>query len=601
MQKGLPGDRLRLVTGSYREEADFMLYAGLDLSRKRLDFHLLDGEGATLDVGASPPDADGLRGLSERLARHGAPIHATIESMNGARFVHDRLELHGWQVEIADAQKVKGLAPLACKTDRIDAWVLAELARRDLVPAIWLPDPRVRAERERARWRLHLVRHRSSLKQRVHAVLLTHGTPCPVSDLFGVRGRQLLARLGLPEPWQGTIEASLRLIDELDHEIGECERELRQLGDISRFPSAEKLAGYTGLCPRVYQSGEADRRGSLSKQGPRYLRWISWMGPPAAAVASRPRQLRIDEGGPSEMVYAAIDIHKRIFQAAVLDAETGELVQERLPATREALNDWATRWQGKLEAVALEATTGWRWVARALQGRGVDVRLCDPGEARALGGSKRRPKTDRLDAAWLARLLAKEMLPEAWLPPEEIQYLRDRTRLRHALAKDRNRWAQRLHALLTHEGWPCGRGRLLTVSGQRWASALALPAPARASVEAMLAIIRALDHQIELLDRELRQLARSDPRLQALCAIFGVGPVLAAHILAELGDVTRFRRARQVVRLSGLDPVVSESADVRRRGRLSKQGSPELRWALTEAAHHACQPRSPDHDLYLEV
>jgi transposase len=71
--------------------------------------------------------------------------------MNGARFVHDRLELAGWQVEIADAHKVKGLAPLACKTDRIDAWVLAELARRDLVPAIWLPDPLVRAERERAR------------------------------------------------------------------------------------------------------------------------------------------------------------------------------------------------------------------------------------------------------------------------------------------------------------------------------------------------------------------------------------------------------------------------------------------------------------------
>jgi transposase len=212
-----------------------MLYAGLDLSRKRLDFHLLDAEGATVEVGAAPPDADGLRGLSERLARHGEPVRAAIESMNGARFVHDRLELAGWQVEIADAQKVKGLAPLACKTDRIDAWVLAELSRRELVPAIWLPDPLVRAERERARWRLHLVRHRSSLKQRVHAVLLTHGKPCPVSDLFGVRGRQLLARLGLPEPWQGTLEASLRLIDELDREIGECERELRRLGADHRY------------------------------------------------------------------------------------------------------------------------------------------------------------------------------------------------------------------------------------------------------------------------------------------------------------------------------------------------------------------------------
>src|SRR6266480_1234598 len=212
-----------------------MLYAGLDLSRKRLDFHLLDAEVATIDVGASPPDADGLRGLSQRLERHREPVRAAIESMNGARFVHDRLELQGWQVEIADAQKVKGLAPLACKTDRIDAWVLAELARRDLVPAIWLPDPAVRAERERARFRLHLVRHRTALKQRVHAVLLAHGKPCPVSDLFGVAGRDLLERLALPEPWLGTVEASLQLIDELDKQIGDCERDLHRLGVEHRY------------------------------------------------------------------------------------------------------------------------------------------------------------------------------------------------------------------------------------------------------------------------------------------------------------------------------------------------------------------------------
>jgi transposase len=278
-----------------------MLYAGLDLSRKRLDFHLLDADGATVEVGAAPPDADGLRALTQRLARHGTPICAAIESMNGARFVHDQLEQSGWQVEIADAQKVKGLAPLSCNSDRIDAWVLAELSRRELVPAIWLPDPAVRGERERARWRLHLVRLRSSLKQRVHAVLLAHGKPCPVSDLFGVRGRELLARLGLPDPWQDSVEASLRLIDELNREIADCERELQRLGadhryvpllltvpgigwvlaytiaaeigDIDRFATPTKLTGYTGLCPRVYQSGERDLRGPLSKQGPRYLRW----------------------------------------------------------------------------------------------------------------------------------------------------------------------------------------------------------------------------------------------------------------------------------------------------------------------------------------
>jgi transposase len=278
-----------------------MLHAGLDLSRRRLDVCLLDAGGATVEQTAAPPDADGLAGLSRRLARHGHPITAAIESMTGARFVHDQLESHGWAVEIADAQKAKGLAPLACKTDRIDAWVLAELSRRELVPAIWLPGPGVRGERELARFRQHLVRHRSALKQRTHQTLITHGHSCPVSDLFGVRGRELLERLALPEPWRSTVAASVRLIDDTEREICALERELRELGadhdyvpllmsapgigwvlgftiaaeigDITRFASPDKLVGYTGLRPRVYQSGDSDRRGPLAKNGPRYLRW----------------------------------------------------------------------------------------------------------------------------------------------------------------------------------------------------------------------------------------------------------------------------------------------------------------------------------------
>jgi len=137
-----------------------MLHAGLDLSRKRLDVELVTEDGTRLAGTAVMPDGDGLRSLVRQVShRYGQPVRAAIESMTGARFVHDQLELAGWEVEIADARKVKGLAPLACKTDRIDAWVLAELSRRDLVPAIWLPDPAIGGERERSRWRLHLVRH----------------------------------------------------------------------------------------------------------------------------------------------------------------------------------------------------------------------------------------------------------------------------------------------------------------------------------------------------------------------------------------------------------------------------------------------------------
>jgi transposase len=280
-----------------------MLHAGLDLSRRRLDYCLLDEAGERVEVGAAAPDADGLVGFARRVDRCLGPVvvRAAIESMTGARFVHDRLERCGWEVEIADAIKVRGLARLACKTDRIDAWVLAELSRRDLVPAIWLPDFAQRQERERARWRLHLVKHRSQLKHRVHSALMCFGHACPVSDLFGVAGRQLLARLDFPDPWRSDVLAAIGLIDDLDRQIHAIERELRQLGadhryvsllqtvpgiawvlgytiaaeigDIERFATPTKLAGYTGLCPKVRQSGSMDRRGSLAKNGPKYLRW----------------------------------------------------------------------------------------------------------------------------------------------------------------------------------------------------------------------------------------------------------------------------------------------------------------------------------------
>ena len=283
-----------------------MLYAGLDLSRKRLDVHVLREDGTTALVTAVSPDTDALRSLARRVAAEGEPVRATIESMNGARFVHDSLEFAGWEVLIADAQRVRGLAPLAAKTDKIDARVLAELTRRALVPEIWLPTPEVRAERERARFRLHLVRHRTALKNRIHAILIAFGHPCPMTDLFGVAGRELIDRLQLPEPWQTNLVESLALVDDLTARVDALEVELKELGadhpsmrllmtvpgvgwvlaytiaseigDVRRFASPKKLAGYTGLCPLVRQSGGKDRRGPLAKNGPAYLRWAPHRG-----------------------------------------------------------------------------------------------------------------------------------------------------------------------------------------------------------------------------------------------------------------------------------------------------------------------------------
>jgi transposase len=323
-----------------------MLYVGLDLSRKRLDWQALRPDGERAAIGAVPPDRDGLGKLVQGLG-DAEDVVAVIESMSGARFVHDELELHGWDVRIADALKARGIAPLACKTDTIDTWVLAELARLELVPEIWLPDPEIRAERERARFRLHLVKHRSSLKNRVHAILFQHGVPNPTSDLFGASGRALLERLRLPEPWASTTAASLALIDVLDEQIGACERELRalgaehrympllmtcpgigwalaftiasEIGDIARFPTPRKLVGYTGLCPRVEQSGERDRRGPLRKNGPNHLRWALVEAAHTAYRHPLYRPLlerkRAQLGKKRGTKIAAIDVARRLAEA----------------------------------------------------------------------------------------------------------------------------------------------------------------------------------------------------------------------------------------------------------------------------------------------
>jgi transposase len=292
---------------------------------------------------AVPPDPDGLAQLAHRLGD--ADVVAVIETMNGARFVHDQLELAGWDVRIADAQRAR--APLACKTDRIDAQVLAELARRDLVPEVWLPDPRVRGERERARFRLHLVKHRTMLKNRINQTLVAHGLGRPTRHLFTPEGRVLFERLPLPEPWHGTLCASFVLIESLDEQISELERELRtlgadhpyvpllmsapgiawilaytiaaEIGDINRFPTPRKLIGYTGLCPRVYQSGESDRRGALAKNGPNYLRWALIEAAHTAGRTSHYRpivaRMRDRHGRRRGSAIASVEIARRLSEA----------------------------------------------------------------------------------------------------------------------------------------------------------------------------------------------------------------------------------------------------------------------------------------------
>jgi transposase len=304
MKEGLPGarDNGRLETQSETERRSLVTeYVGIDWAYRRAAWCAMSRGGTVTAEGFIPADEDGLARLVLQL---GVDVTACVEMMSGAVWVRDRLRSAGWQVEVADARRVKGIAPLACKTDRVDARVLAELCRRDLVPALWIPSLEERELRERLRRRAHLVRLRTSALNRVYGLGTQWGLRLSAERLRRSDGDELLARSGIPPVWRRSIEEALAVVELFDRRIAPLDKELApiarasrdvqllatipgvgdllgltltaEIGDISRFPSARKLVGYAGMAPGVKQSGERTTTGlPLSKAGSRTLRWAA--------------------------------------------------------------------------------------------------------------------------------------------------------------------------------------------------------------------------------------------------------------------------------------------------------------------------------------
>src|SRR5439155_19658190 len=225
----------------------------------------------------------------------------------------------------------------------------------------------------------------------------------------------------------------------------------------------------------------------------------------------------------------------------------------------------------------------------------------EPAETSALRGPKRRAKTDREDARWLRTLLADGRLPESWIPPAHVRAWRTRTRLRKTLVDERTRWLARVQATLFHHGIAGVPERLLCAQGRAFLEALELPPAALERIEVALALVDALDRQLGPIERELRALARRQTGCRALMAHYGVGELTAPVILCELGDASRLSASRKAVRCAGLDIGVHRSDRRSRAGKLTRQGSPQLRWALYESAQAACRPTSPADYLALKA
>jgi transposase len=277
--------------------------------------------------------------------------------------------------------------------------------------------------------------------------------------------------------------------------------------------------------------------------------------------------------------YVGIDLHRRR-SVIVRRNEAGETLETvRIDNDAVALAAELAK-AGEHPEVILEATYGWYWAADVIKECGGNVHLAHP-----LGNNwgNRRVKNDERDATDLVDLLRMGRLAEAWVAPPQLRELRELIRYRAKVVHFRSNLKAQVHSVLAKEGVTVPMTDLFGVKGQILLHEVPLTHAYRVRVESLRDLIETCDGEITMLEKEVAPYFAGDLGFHAIQAIPGVGPILAAIFVAEIGDISRFKSARHLCSWAGLTPTHHESDEKVRRGHITKQGSRLVRWAAVEA------------------
>lgn len=276
-----------------------MLYIGIDVHKKNLQVCVLDGEGNRI---SNCPVENQPVSVVNHFSKMALPGCIALEATHNWGMLYDVLSGLGFEVHVCHSREAKLIGLASVKTDKVDAYKLATLLRVGLLPEAYVPGPESRELRGLVRGRMALMAQSTAIKNQIHAILRTNWITSPWSDTFGKSGRVFLDNLQVAESYKLVIRARLVVLDEITRQISLINQEivhrahldaramlvstapgfaefravmlLSEIVDISRFERAEKLVSYVGLNPREHSSGDKIRRGSISKEGSSWLRWI---------------------------------------------------------------------------------------------------------------------------------------------------------------------------------------------------------------------------------------------------------------------------------------------------------------------------------------
>lgn len=283
-----------------------------------------------------------------------------------------------------------------------------------------------------------------------------------------------------------------------------------------------------------------------------------------------------------ETMYIGMDLHKSTSSFCVMTKEGVVLREERIPTSTDRVTRFI-RSLGKRTnlSLVLEPVSQWYLFADHLEELGVDVHLAHPRKLKAIASAS--AKTDALDARVLADHLRTNHLPEAYRSPKAVREWKELVRLRSTMVSRRTQSKNRLHATLAKHGMSAPHG-LFTKGGRVWLQAQSFSKSFQLTVETELAHITYLDRVIKELTDTLATLVEETSDMKLLTTIPGIGTVLAATIMAEIGEIDRFPSHKQLQAYAGLVPWVRNSGGKEWHGHLTKQGSVWLRYAAVEAA-----------------
>jgi len=303
-----------------------------------------------------------------------------------------------------------------------------------------------------------------------------------------------------------------------------------------------------------------------------------------------------------ETTYIGMDLHKSKSTFCVMDKEGVIQKEQEMYTTPEDVTKFVRSLGKKRKlSVALEPVSQWYLYADLLQDLGLDVHLAHPRKLKAI--STATSKTDKIDAKVLADHLRTNHLPEAYFSSKEVRGWKETVRSRSALVHLRTQTKNRIHSVLFKNGLQSPRGGLFTKQGLMWLHSLELERHFMFSIEKYLSVMYHLNCEIKKMETVVKQTVKETKEMELLKSIPGIGDILSAGIIAEIGDVKRFKSPKQLQAYSGLVPWVRNSGGKQWSGHLTKQGSRWLRYCVIEATVALARTKASSDlkDYYLRV